>query len=180
MADDSLDNLLDLEQDFYKEGYDAGLADGQDAGLIEGKIFGIEKGYEKALEMGRLHGRGMVWDERLPLKEKQGGEELHVRGEVSTGHAPPTLEAVARRLQPLSENARLRKHIEAFLSLTNGTTIATHNSDEAVADFEERITRATAKAKVISQIVGEQFVPSKTGQTPEQGIEESIGISARH
>jgi Essential protein Yae1, N terminal len=182
MADGSLDNLLELEESFYSEGYDVGLADGHDAGLIEGKIFGVEKGYEKALEMGRLHGRGMVWNERLP-KRSPPLKEIKAEGEVSGAHEgfnsqeAPTIETVVTHMESLPDNARLRKHIEVLLNATDGTSIAADNNDDAVADFDERIMRATAKAKVISQIIGESFNPLRNEQT---GIEDSKGLSARH
>src|SRR5271163_3634496 len=61
MDDDVLDDLLSPEENFYRDGYELGQADGTHAGHVEGKLFGIEKGYEKALEMGRLAGRAAVW-----------------------------------------------------------------------------------------------------------------------
>lgn len=63
---DPFDSLFSLEETFYKEGYEVGLADGKRAGLIEGRLTGLEEGFEKFAQMGRLHGKCMVWAGRLP------------------------------------------------------------------------------------------------------------------
>ncbi|KAF1820179.1 DUF1715-domain-containing protein, partial [Dissoconium aciculare CBS 342.82] len=57
------DSILDLEEQFYSEGYNLGVADGARTGRIEGRIFGLEKGFEKFLEAGRLHGRAIIWQD---------------------------------------------------------------------------------------------------------------------
>lgn len=63
---DAFDSLFSLEETFYKEGYELGLADGKRAGLIEGRLTGLERGFEKFAQMGRLHGKCVVWAGRLP------------------------------------------------------------------------------------------------------------------
>ncbi|MCJ1344077.1 hypothetical protein MMC31_002279 [Peltigera leucophlebia] len=63
---DPFDSLFSLEETFYKEGYELGLADGKRAGLIEGRLTGLERGFEKFAQMGRLHGKCVVWADRLP------------------------------------------------------------------------------------------------------------------
>ena len=74
MSTDPFDDLLDLENEYYQEGYDAGVADSTYAGMIEGKVFGIEKGYEKALELGKLQGRARVWQRRSERRDTDPGE----------------------------------------------------------------------------------------------------------
>ncbi|KAK5096516.1 hypothetical protein LTR70_001690 [Exophiala xenobiotica] len=169
-SSDLFDELLGLEDNFYKEGYEAGLADGEYAGLVEGKTFGVEKGYEKALELGKLHGRGMVWQMRSQ-REPDGSA---TRSQTDGGAIVAQL-----RESRLPKNARLVKHVEALLSSTDEKSIATDNSDEAVTDFDERIAKAQAKAKVIAAIAGEPLaVEVSTGANT--GIEESKGLNARH
>lgn len=63
---DPFDSLFSLEETFYKEGYELGLADGKRAGLIEGRLTGLERGFEKFTQMGRLHGKCVIWAGRLP------------------------------------------------------------------------------------------------------------------
>lgn len=172
MADISLDpfdELLGLEDNFYKEGYEAGLADGEYAGLVEGKTFGIEKGYEKALELGKLHGRGMVWQMR-----SQGAPDASAMKSQTDGSA------VVAQLSDskLPKNSRLVKHVEALLTSTDGKSIATDNSDDAVTEFDERIAKAQAKAKVIAAIVGEPLAV-EVSTSANTGIEESKGLNAR-
>jgi hypothetical protein len=50
------------------------------------------------------------------------------------------------------------------------------NSDEAVTEFDDRITKANAKAKVISNIVGEPLNPVSVTNS---GIEDATGLQAR-
>lgn len=161
---DPFDDLLGLEDNFYQEGYEAGVADGEHAGLVEGKVFGIEKGYEKALELGKLHGRGLVWQMRSQ-GVPQGCDQAAIIAQLEQSKLP--------------RNSRLVKHIEGLLTATDDKSVVMDNSDEAVTDFDERISRAQAKAKVIAAIVGEPLkVEVSTSATT--GIEESKGLNARH
>jgi hypothetical protein len=70
---DIFDSILDLEEQFYAEGYKLGVADGARAGRIEGRVFGLEKGFEKFLEAGRLHGRAIIWQDQC---RNNGNERL--------------------------------------------------------------------------------------------------------
>lgn len=165
MSADPFDDLLGLEDEFYQEGYDAGLADGEHAGMVEGKVFGIEKGYEKALELGKLQGRALVWQMRQ--------RDTSISTEVAQSPLLKYLEG-----SKISSNSRVTKHIETLLISSSGKHVRDENSDDAVADFDDRIARSQAKAKVVAAIVGE---PVKlTLQTDVAvGIEESTGLNAR-
>jgi len=183
MAPDPFDELLEIENDYYKEGYDAGVTDSTYAGLVEGKVFGIEKGYEKALELGRHRGRALVWQHRLRVPTSDDG--VHQVVTSSPSAVPPastlsdaeTVRQVESLILPrLPTNARLQKHVEALLVAADPITAAKDNSDDAVTDFDERIAKAGAKAKVIANIIGEAFNPASTGNT---GIEDSTGLNAR-
>lgn len=68
---DLFDSLFSLEETFYREGYELGLADGKRAGLIEGRLTGLERGFEKFAQMGRLHGKCVIWAGRLPSSRKR-------------------------------------------------------------------------------------------------------------
>lgn len=69
---EAFDSLFSLEETFYKEGYELGLADGKRAGLIEGRLTGLERGFEKFGQMGRLHGKCAVWAGLLPNSRSRG------------------------------------------------------------------------------------------------------------
>lgn len=168
---DPFDDLLDLEDDFYKEGYDAGVADSAYAGLIEGKVFGIEKGYEKALELGRLHGRALVWKHRLQADQAgaDAEHEVSMQDDLSS--------KMTQHLPRLPDNARLKKHIDVLFALTESKTLLKDNSDEAVTEIDERITKTKARAKMISTMTGEA---NSSKASSAAGIEESDGMSARH
>lgn len=167
---DGLDDLMELETGFYDEGYQAGVEDGTQAGLIEGKLFGIQKGYEKALEMGKLRGRAMVWESRfseLPQSVQVSGEIKHATNDVPAS------------LSRFENSDRLRKHVEALLQLVYVDELDVSNSDGAVAAFDELMIKARNKVKVISNITGEPLdMPVTTGSA--SGIEDARGLAARH
>lgn len=172
MAPDMFDELLGLEDNFYKEGYEAGLADGTYAGRVEGKLFGIEKGYEKALELGKLNGRAAVWQVRQQNSEGTSAESTS----QALTHSSLVLEQL--RLSRLPKNTRMTKHIDALLSIVSENSLAMDNSDASVTEFDDRISRAQAKAKVIAAIANE-LLRSDSAPQPSTGIEESKGLNAR-
>lgn len=180
MADDLFGDLLELEDGFYQEGFEAGVADSAYAGMIEGKVFGIEKGYEKALELAKMHGRAMLWNTRLtaatmPTEDVSGASTSHSDDENALNIHP--LGEMQTLLPHLPANARLQKHVENLLALTDGTTVKDDNSDEAVTELDDRLAKARAKAKVIANIVGEPLNSTSAANT---SIEEAIGLNARH
>ncbi|KAK5055149.1 hypothetical protein LTR84_012897 [Exophiala bonariae] len=181
MASDPFDDLLEIENDYYQEGYDAGVGDSRYAGLIEGRVFGIEKGYEKALELGKQRGRALVWEHRLDVSIS--GNESHQQVTSSSESQPTSatseagmMHQITQSLPRLPTTTRLRKHVEALSAAADPAALARDNSDEAVTDFDDRIAKANAKTKVIANIVGEAFNPSSTGNS---GIEDSTGLDAR-
>lgn len=181
MSSDPFDELLGLEDGYFQEGYEAGVADSTYAGMIEGKVFGVEKGYEKAIELGRLHGRALVWQARFSDSTRTGRDTLEpaIRGTTD----PAALEDASRladftrTLSSPSKNTRLRKHVEALQVASDSSAVARDNSDEAVTDFDARIAKSSAKAKVISNIVGESLNPTTSVNA---GIEDATGLQARH
>lgn len=143
MADtqtDPFDSLLNLEDQYFTEGYSLGVSDGTRAGRIEGRIFGLEKGYEKALEMGRLGGKAQVWQTRLQAPTND--QDLQTQNQTAS-------------IKPLKGSERLRKHVERLVELTEPESLETKNEEEAVNEFDERLAGAKAKTTLISKIVGE-------------------------
>jgi Essential protein Yae1, N terminal len=99
--EDLFDSILNLEDQFYQEGYALGAADGEKAGRVEGRFFGMKTGYEKMLEMGRLHGRAEVWESRI------------MRGMSENGNA--------RDAKPAEEN---------IAGTIEGVEVASENAEE--------------------------------------------------
>ncbi|RCI16688.1 hypothetical protein L249_2001 [Ophiocordyceps polyrhachis-furcata BCC 54312] len=158
---DPLEDVLHLEDRFYREGYQQGLDDGAKAGRVEGRCFGMEKGFEKFLEGGRLAGKAIVWANRLPSQgdEDDGNDDAVTdretetcRGDKDQPHktGPPTRCA----LPPLPDRNRIDKHVRALYALVEPGTLSTENTDEAVQNFDNRIKRAQGKAKVVERIAG--------------------------
>ncbi|KIL96547.1 3-oxoacyl-(acyl-carrier-protein) reductase [Fusarium avenaceum] len=133
---DPFEDVLNLEERFYSEGYQQGIKDGVQAGRIEGRSFGMQKGFEKFLESGRLASKAIVWANRMPPKDS-----------ASSAGDACTLPALPR-------NARLEKNINTLYALVEPDTLSTENSDEAVQDFDDRVKRAQGKAKIIEKMAG--------------------------
>lgn len=151
--DDPFDTLLTLEDSLYTTAHSQGVADGARAGRIEGRVFGLEKGFEKFAGLGELHARSVVWAARLP--------QLALKPEKLE-----KLDEKQKKLPLLADNARLQNNITLLHSLTDPETFSTDNTEEAVADFDDRFRRAGAKAKVIERIVGESDQASKSPDGP--------------
>lgn len=137
---DPFDDLLDLENQYYNEGYNLGFEDGSRAGRTEGRIFGIEKGSEKFADMSRLNGRAAIWSARVSNQAEK--RDLN-----------PSL-------RPISATERLKRHVDRLKDLTDPETLSTENTEDAVADFDERLKDVNAKATLISKIVGESAIAS--------------------
>ncbi|KXL51238.1 hypothetical protein M433DRAFT_41364, partial [Acidomyces richmondensis BFW] len=133
------DMLLSLEDQYFNEGYQLGVADGARAGKIEGRLFGLEKGFEKALEMGRLNGQTVVWKARLPRAHS----------------TPLETDNKCGKFNCVDGSARLIKHIDRAAELTDPGTLETKNTEEAVNQFDERLAGARNKVTLISRIIGE-------------------------
>ena len=161
-----LESLLDLEEEFYKEGYDLGAADGAQAGYTEGSVFAVEKGFEKFVEMGRLYGKALVWAQRLADSKasKQPGAKTDTdTDDISTTYAisHKDLDAsldpsVCTEMATLPPSARLGKNLDILLELVDPASLVMANTEEAVIDVDERLKGAIIKAKLIQRALGER------------------------
>ncbi|KAL8801310.1 MAG: hypothetical protein Q9200_006984 [Gallowayella weberi] len=158
MTSNPLDELLELEDTFYKEGYDLGVQDGSRAGRIQGRLFGLEKSFEKYIAMGKLQGRSVIWSARLsaPLGD------LHSDEKPQTSHPAPretddgsSVDASVS-LPWIPFNFRLEKHIRTLYALTEPVTLSSENTEDALSDFDDRWKRAEGKVKIIEKLLGEE------------------------
>lgn len=144
---DIFDSLLNLEEQYYDEGYAQGTTDGHQAGLIEGRIFGLERGFEKFLEIGKLQGRTAVWNSRIadPKYSNTSSQSLQIT------------------------NPRAQKTVQQLrLILTN---VPYKNDDDAVDEVEETLKKARVKARMVERMIGEK---SEEEERKKDGGEESI------
>ncbi|KAH0372313.1 DUF1715-domain-containing protein, partial [Aureobasidium melanogenum] len=154
---DDFDSLFNLEEEYYAEGYNLGVADGSRAGRIEGRLFGLEKGFEKFAAMGNLAGRNAVWEARISDQDS-------------------ATEQSEFKLPKLSGGARLQKHLQTLFALTEAESLSTENNEDSVSDFDDRLKRAEGKVKVIEKLVSEgplvleasQPAASGSGSAPER------------
>lgn len=159
MDEDPFDSVLGLEDRFYDEGYKLGEADGKRAGHVEGRLFGLERGFDKFVEMGRLHGRSIVWASRLPRTEKQDSRGTPVEHGQNKEEVASTLEqrlTTEALLPRLPNNLRLEKHLRTFHALVELESLSTQNAEDEVAEFDDRLKRAVGKAKIIEKLIGEE------------------------
>lgn len=174
---DIFDDLLGLEDSFYSEGHELGVADGARAGHIEGKVFGMETGFEKFIEMGRQHGRALVWSRRTAS-----GSTLVSGPNIAEPASPVPF------LLGLTSNARLEKNIRSLITLTDPSTLSCANAEEAVADFDDRLKKAFVKTKMIKKSLGEEeSLGRQSGQDQKSSpadaggnIEDISALHARH
>jgi hypothetical protein len=149
---DDFDSLFNLEEEYYTEGYNLGVADGSRAGRIEGRLFGLEKGFEKFAAMGALAGRNAVWEARIPDQ-----------------NSAATAEQSEFKLPKLSGGARLQKHLQTLFALTEAESLSTENNEDSVSDFDDRLKRAEGKVKVIEKLVSEGPLVLETSQPAASG-----------
>jgi hypothetical protein len=149
---DDFDSLFNLEEEYYTEGYNLGVADGSRAGRIEGRLFGLEKGFEKFAAMGALAGRNAVWEAR-----------------ISDQNSATTEKESEFKLPKLSGGARLQKHLQTLFALTEAESLSTENNEDSVSDFDDRLKRAEGKVKVIEKLVSEGPLVLETSQPAASG-----------
>lgn len=190
MEADPLDSLLDLEEQFYKEGFDLGAADGAEAGYTEGSVFAVEKGFEKFVEMGRLYGKALVWAQRLAEYESNEASEQSPRQTVTATVSDSFDPSICKRMPRLPAHSnRLKRNLQTLLELVDPASLDMHNNEEAVNDVDERLKGAAVKAKLIQRAMGESEETLggrssvRDGQKPGDGtgsIEDISSLNARH
>jgi len=186
METDPFDDLLGLEDQFYNEGHQLGVTEGAKAGKIEGRVFGLEKGFEKYMEIGKLHGRSIVWAARLPQKGASGNlQSSSAAKDVAKKEESSNQEGqvVMKSLPPLLKNTRLEKHIKTLYALVELDTLSTENTEEAVSDFDDRLKRAQGKIKLIEKVIGEESLTdgaSGLKGSNSGNIEDVDILKARH
>ena len=203
IEEDLFDDILGLEDRFYDEGYKLGVADGTQAGHIEGRLFGLEKGFEKYVSMGKLHGRTSVWASRLPHSQELEKHNVpHKKGSLREGvearpFSPnPNNEARFEKesgigdlvdsgtagrlpLPVLPNNPRLGKHIQTLYALVEPDSLSTQNNEDAVSDFDDRFKRAQGKVKIIEKLVGEDSLETANPGSAVKSVAELTSSTDR-
>jgi len=180
MSNDPFEDVLNLEEQFYQEGYKLGQEDGDKAGRSEGRSLGLERGFQKFAEGGKLFGRAIVWANRLPaVKSKHaagGASDADLESTAITNAGKKESQIIS--LPSLPNNARLEKHITTLYALVEADTLSTENTDEAVNDFDDRIKRAQGRAKIIERMVGEgaaSKTKAHTAASPTKVVNPGLG-----
>lgn len=190
MESNLLDSLLDLEEQFYKEGHDLGAADGAEAGYTEGSVFAVEKGFEKFVEMGRLYGKALVWTQRLADFKSPEASGQPLDHPVTSADALSFDSSICKEMPTLPPHSmRLARNLQTLLELVDPASLDMSNTEEAVNDVDERLKGAAVKAKLIQRAMGEGEESlgarsnTKDGQKPGDGtgsIEDISSLNVRH
>lgn len=61
MADITLDDVLDLEKEYYEEGYTEGQERSVKDNRLEGKAYGLQTGFQRFLVVGYIRGLIEIW-----------------------------------------------------------------------------------------------------------------------
>ncbi|KAK9450151.1 uncharacterized protein V1518DRAFT_194236 [Limtongia smithiae] len=147
--DDLFDSLLNLESTFYEQGYAEGFADGLRAGTSEGKQFGLQTGFRRFLSAGILQGRCEIWsstapDDAAPARERT-RQSQHKQQRASDNDNENETD-----LTPLS-GGRASRQLRILQDLV--IDVPTQNDEAAVDEFENRMKRARARAKVVQRLM---------------------------
>lgn len=200
MEDDPFTEVLGVEDQFYDEGYDLGVKDGHRAGLIEGRLFGLDKGFDKYVSCGIMHGQAIVWASRLPkslksrrsydMKSKSDSIAVSPRGsnEPVSSSQQEAHGAMDGPLPRLPNVGRLEKHVRTLYALVEPSSLSTENDEAAVSEFDDRLKRAEGKVKVIEKAAGESKPSNfKTPglsddhvRTGYDGIEDISSMNSKH
>ncbi|KAL4785087.1 hypothetical protein BJX76DRAFT_193390 [Aspergillus varians] len=192
MDNNLLESLLDLEEDFYKEGFTLGAVDGAEAGYTEGSVFAVEKGFEKFVELGKLYGKALVWAQRLAEMKQNTHETPSPNLESIMGMKEEAVSlhpSVCERMAKFPHSSRLAKNVDTLLELVDPASLPMQNTEEAVTDVDERLKGATIKAKLIQRAFGERedtsdiYPDAKGGQAFGDGtgsIEDISSLNIRH
>ncbi|KAK4227580.1 hypothetical protein QBC38DRAFT_477328 [Podospora fimiseda] len=174
-SDDPFNTLLNLEDDYYNQGYAEGAADGALAGRTEGRQLGLEKGYQKFFESGRLYGRAILWANRFAnATSSSPSQSSSTSAPAAQNSASEAGKEAQKQLPPLPINPRLEKHITILYALVETESLSTENTDEAVNDFDDRFKRAQGKAKIIERMLGEKA--SEEAATAGDGGDKGLTV----
>ncbi|KAI0597359.1 DUF1715-domain-containing protein [Biscogniauxia sp. FL1348] len=175
--DDIFAGVLNLEEQYYREGYAEGRRDGAAAGRAEGRSVGYKTGFDKFVEAGRAQGRALVWANRIPgfrhniITTTATTTTTTTTTSTTTSSSSPSSagkkeeeeeEEVEERgqLPDLPANPRLQRHVAALYGLVEPGTLSTRNDDESVADFDSRMKGAQGRLRVVERAVGEAPAPA--------------------
>ncbi|KAI0443771.1 DUF1715-domain-containing protein [Xylaria telfairii] len=155
---DPFDDLLNLEEEYYREGYEEGVRDGAEAGRVEGYSLGLRKGFEKFVEAGRLQSKAMVWANRIPKyqqRRRRGDKELQEEENEKVPEGSVEHKRNDSQLSLIHSNPRLERNVETLYGLVEPGTLSTNNDDDAVNDFDSRMKGAHGKLRIVERAVGE-------------------------
>ncbi|OLL26807.1 putative ORAOV1 family protein [Neolecta irregularis DAH-3] len=143
---DVLDNLVNLEETFYREGYAEGQTDGIAAGEIEGRAFGLEQSFGYFYKLGYLKAQctALLKDPETPAKALKHTDKLKsmIEQVPQTNQDQPEGEDFDSRWRRIKAKSRLVRN------LTGRRDIAITDQDGELDVVEELDQDADMLARI--------------------------------
>ncbi|EGV61697.1 hypothetical protein PSN45_000384 [Yamadazyma tenuis] len=76
--DENLDSLLNLEEQYYKEGYREGQEESTKAQYLEGKEYGFQTGFQRFLVIGYIRGLVDFWENQVETYDASKSIKTHI------------------------------------------------------------------------------------------------------
>ncbi|KAG7750984.1 hypothetical protein KL912_000117 [Ogataea haglerorum] len=139
--DIDFDSLLNLENQYYQEGFLEGQLEGSKQQFLEGKQIGIQTGFQRLLVLGQYKALVAIWIDQTQQKIDAGA--------ITDDKGKPR--QFSKLLQSLTE---LQMLIDTLFE--NGRAQVTNN-DSDVEKYENVLKRARAKMRSVCPIFGENY-----------------------
>ncbi|KAL0476057.1 hypothetical protein QR685DRAFT_490246 [Neurospora intermedia] len=178
-VDDPFDfenSLLNLEEDFYQQGYAQGVSDGAKAGRTEGRQLGLEKGFQKFVQSGRLHGRAIVWANRLPSKQDvRRRHHLLLQQQQQSSQQPQSQsQSLSQEEQSQNQGKSESQNVENTLeNLTLGGTNTNTNKPEMTEKKKEELRLLPNNAR-LEKHVSTLFALVETDTLAKENTDDAV------
>ncbi|ODV85502.1 hypothetical protein CANARDRAFT_23035 [[Candida] arabinofermentans NRRL YB-2248] len=149
------DSVLNLEDQYYNEGFNEGQLEGSMKQFHEGKELGIQTGYQRLLIIGQLRTLVNYWIEKIDRLI----ESNTMGTESSSSDLSVSVVSVSVK-KPKRDNHKVKKTLDGLKmlldSLYDNDKINLTNSDEDVQTYETILKKARAKVRSLSTVLGDE------------------------
>ncbi|CDK26844.1 unnamed protein product [Kuraishia capsulata CBS 1993] len=143
MFDNDFDDLLNLEEKFYREGFEEGVQAGKQNNFREGKELGIQTGYQTFLYVGQIRGLTHSW-------------KLYV-DKINSGEISPPSERVGGKERDWVKVSNQISELKSLVdSLYENGKLNLTNSDDDVSKISSTIKALRTKARIIAGILAQR------------------------
>lgn len=118
MADLTLDDALDLEEELYQKGFQEGNIASANEQFLEGKVYGLQTGFQRFLIVGYLDGLLHEWQQREKSKQVENhlAQLSEILSTIDYGNSNQSVTAYEKSV------VAARNKVRVIASLTKSTT----------------------------------------------------------